>query len=800
MTSWKAFCEWYLGLPASSRGEGTQWEWMSQPFWPPGWPAWLTLVVTIALGLGLVWSYRREAARLSAGARLLLTALRCAALCVGLVLWTQPTLVIARSGLPAVIVLFDTSASMTFRDAAAQPSSVTANASPEAVPSRWEQVASAVTTRDSQFLRELTDSHPVRFYQFSQTATSLPLERTDESADIVAFVEQLRQLSPTGRATRPAESVRQVLSDLRGSPPAAIIVLTDGIASESEADRLSTIADLLRRRGTELYAVPVGSSEPSRDVQLFDVAMDDMAFVGDPVVISGKIRTRGLDAKTAQVRVSVEGQPEQLVQQQVTLKAGDGGTTFEVTFTADQPADWELVIEVPSVTGETDLNNNRERRHISIREERLNVLLIESAPRYEFRYLKQWLERDKSVTVRTLLTDADPEYAQEDRTALPYFPVVKEELWQYDVIILGDVSPAELGSTAAEWIETFVREKGGGLVFIAGPQSNPATLARTPLELLLPFVVSAADASAFEEPNAEEYRARLTLDGQKGVPMFRLAESELASLETWNNLPGFFGLLPITRVKPGTRVLAEHPYRPAEVGKLPVILLQQYGAGKVLYHATDELWRWRFRTGDTHFGRYWGQAVRYLSRGRLLGKDRSAELVVDRQTYLQGEPVLLRVRFLDDRLAPSDDDGVQVVLERRGEGRREITLHRLPHLPMVFETQVTGLAEGFYHAWMSRPSFEVAPPVADFRVESLDREMQRRAVDRLDLQAAVKTAGGAVVELEDLAELPSRIPIGRPIPFEQGRRLPLWSRWEPLLLMMGLLVTEWVLRRRWQLS
>lgn len=800
MAGWKAFCEWYLGLPASSRGEGTQWEWSLRSLWPAGWPAWLAVVVFMAIVTGLIWSYRREGARISPAGRCVLMGLRLLAIVVALVLWTQPTLIIARSGLPSVVVLFDTSASMAFRDDAESSDSTTAELETPPGVRRWDQVLAAVTTDEARFLQDLSRSHPTRLYQFSETATALPTTGPADAPDFTNIVKQLRALPPDGRSTRPAEAVRQILAELRGTPPTAIVIFTDGIASEAETDRLSHVADLLRRRGTELYAVPVGSTEPSRDLQLFDVVMDDIAFVGDPVVISGKVRARGLEAKDVQVRVQVEGAAKPLVQQSVTLKPGEAGTTFEVTFTADEPADWDLVIDIPVVKGETDRKNNQERRHITIREERLNVLLIEAAPRYEFRYLKQWLERDKSVTVRTLLTNADPEFAQEDRTALPYFPVVKDELWQYDVIVLGDVSPTELGPSAAEWIETFVREKGGGLVLIAGPQANPGTFARSPLEVLLPFATDAVDPAAFREPNAEEYRAKLTLDGQKGVPMFRLAETELASLETWNNLPGFFGLLPIRRVKPGVRVLAEHPYRPAESGKLPVILLQQYGAGKVLYHATDELWRWRFRTGDTHFGRYWGQAVRYLSRARLLGKDRSAELLVDRQTYLQGEPVLLRVRFLDDRLIPTEDDGVQVMLERAGEGRQEVTLQRLPHLPMVFEAQVSPLPEGLYHAWMSRPSFEVAPPVADFRVESLDRETQRRAVDRADLQAAVKTAGGGLVELRDLADLPERIPAGRLIPFEQGRTLPLWSRLEPLLLLVGLLVTEWILRRRWKLA
>jgi hypothetical protein len=139
------------------------------------------------------------------------------------------------------------------------------------------------------------------------------------------------------------------------------------------------------------------------------------------------------------------------------------------------------------------------------------------------------------------------------------------------------------------------------------------------------------------------------------------------------------------------------------------------------------------------------------------------------------------------------------VLEQTGAGRREITLSRLPHLPTVFESTLTGLPAGIHHAWLSRPSMNVAPPTADFRIESQQRETRLRAVDRSDIELAVKQAGGAVVELAELASLPERIPAGRLIPMEQGRAIPLWSRWEPLLLLASLLITEWTLRRRWRL-
>src|SRR5206468_2129225 len=124
---------------------------------------------------------------------------------------------------------------------------------------------------------------------------------------------------------------------------------------------------------------------------------------------------------------------------------------------------------------------------------------------------------------------------------------------------------------------------------------------------------------------------------------------------------GFFWMAETPSLKPGAIVFASHPLRTGSHGKLPVIVMQRFGSGKVTYHASDETWRWRFRTGDLYFGRYWVQVIRYLSRSKLLGKDRAAELTMDRKVYKTGETVEIRLRFLDEKLAPIAADGASVV-------------------------------------------------------------------------------------------------------------------------------------------
>jgi hypothetical protein len=228
-------------------------------------------------------------------------------------------------------------------------------------------------------------------------------------------------------------------------------------------------------------------------------------------------------------------------------------------------------------------------------------------------------------------------------------------------------------------------------------------------------------------------------------------------------------------------------------------MMQQVGAGKVLYDATDETWRWRFRTGDLYHGRYWIQAVRYLSRGRLIGKDRTAELTVDQLVYQRGQPATLRVKFIDEKFIPPDSEGVSVIIERKGEGRQTVKLSRLRDLPTAFEGQLTRLSEGTYHGWVSQPAFNEAPPSVDFRVEVPQRELVRRGMDKSDLQLAATTSHGRLYSVDDCDKLPAEIPRGTPVPLETDEPIPLWNRWEFLALITSLLSAEWLLRKRWKL-
>ena len=822
MSNWlQRWWEYSLGLPVADPGQVSRWSWTAR--WP--WPSWLPPTIGGLLLLGLVLLivgvYRRDARTLSLRQRTVLIGLRGIAVALVLLLLAQVSLSVERVGLPLVVVLIDDSASMGLRDAYSNDDDrrfaamlTGANSTSGSVDAERFELARRILSRDDgRWLRELRQRHRLRIERFSAEAVPIGEDLVDDDA-VRRLISELAVLQPNGDVTRPAEAVRQVLNQTRGTPPAAILLLTDGIASSGDADRLSAVVPLARERLVPLFAIGIGSDQQTRDVQLAELTVDDVAFVNDPLVFSVKVKAFGFAGQSASLELRERGSDRSLKRRSIKLPADGQTATVELLFTPTQSGDHEFELLVAPPPGDVDRDNNRLTRSVRVREGKLKILLADGLPRWEFRELKNMLEREPTVELHTLLQEADLEFALQDETAKPLqgrFPLSREALSAYDVLLLGDLDPGVFSPGVLEHVREFVRD-GGGLLVMAGPQHMPLAFRGTPLETLLPVELDTTSVPPSDADLREPFQPRWTEAGRLSTPLFRhLQLDELendgtpstsnSSRDVWHSLPGLFWLCQSPRLRAGATVLLEHPQRRGEksaTGGLPVIALQRFGAGKVLFHATDELWRWRFRDHERVYSRYWIQALRFLSRTQNLGGARGVEFTADRQAYQRGESVKLRVQVLDNRQLPASGSAT-VMLERADEPRRSIQLARAANSTNLFTGELRGLRDGRYHAWLSDPSLPGSPPAVDFVIEAPQRELLRRRLDRADLEAATRATHGRYFALHEADRLPAEIPAGQPVPLSAAMIIPLWTRWELLLLFAGLLTTEWLCRRRWRL-
>jgi hypothetical protein len=203
----------------------------------------------------------------------------------------------------------------------------------------------------------------------------------------------------------------------------------------------------------------------------------------------------------------------------------------------------------------------------------------------------------------------------------------------------------------------------------------------------------------------------------------------------------------------------------------------------VLFHAIDSTWRWRVGASDAFFARYWVQALRFLARGKL-ADGRGAQLTADRREFRLGEPVRLRARFVDSRLAPAGDEAT-IALESPGQARRRVALRRNSSAAGVFDAQLADLAVGRYRAILTSPQLSGSPPSAQFSVTAPAGELARPEMDVDALVAAAESTHGKFYTIADAEGLLVDLPAGRRVPIENLPPIPIWNHWWILAAFLG---------------
>lgn len=781
------FATW-LGSPPLHEGEGAAW--VFRLAWP--WAPWLMLLGCAAIVAWVLYMYARDGATLSRPSRMALVALRLGVFAVLLFMLGEGMIQGQRTGLPYVVVMLDNSASMDtldrYDDAKLRKKLTDRlKAVGFADLTRINLAKSILLSSDAKVLHEIQDRYKLRVYQLAGAATA-------ESGDLTELITAIRALPADGQTSRLGTGVRTVLADLRGTPPAAIVVLTDGITTEGES--LGEAANYARTKGVPLFLVGLGTDQPLRDVKLTDLLVDDVVFVDDVVNFQATITATGYAGRTVEVVLKDKQSGTELAKTDLTLPADGEPAKLRLPYRPTEVGKFDYIIEIRPLENEADTANNIREKSVTVRKEQIRVLLVQSYPNYEFRYLKQMLQRDPTIELSTVLQESDLEYSTQDTTALRVFPVQKDELFKYDVIVFGDVNPALLSVSVMQNLQDFVEQKGGGIAFIAGPRYMPLAYRDTPLATLFPIDINSVRLPE-EGVQLTNGFTPLPTDLGEASPHMQLGDSAEETARIWKKLAPSYWMLEAPHLKPAARVLATHPTLLGPDGrKLPLFIMQYVGAGKVLFQATDETWRWRFRIGDVLFARYWVQAIRFLARSKLLGEDRGAELTVDREEYLRGEPIHLRVRFLDERLAPAADDGVTVVVEAQGRQSRKLKLARSSTSRAVFEGTFTGAGQGKHHVWMAAPTVEGRSPAADFQVFPPLGERERTRLDSADLARAASTSHGKFYRGLEADRLLKDLPEGRQIPVETLPPLVIWNQWWVLSTFMALLIGEWILRKR----
>jgi len=756
--------------------------------WPYSLTVWIGLLI---ISLLITWvTSRHSIGAFKSRRKKILLVLRMviiAFVCIMFLGWSKQE---HATDLPDLVVIVDNSRSMTIEDLISDdlPNNETAI-------DRWTAAKTWLTGSESglSVLDEWQQQYRLRLYLASDELESLTTT-TESLSDV------LNSRQPVGESSQLGKCLVSALRNHRGRPVAGVVIISDGVTTLGPS--LGSVAEHARQRNIPLYVLAAGADSKVKNVAISDALMSDSSFIGDHVSIRYSLRAEHCEGEEITVNVKNRGTDEILASANHTV-----GSEIEfkdqISFIPSNTGDNELLLEVVPLDAESTKDDNYYPLSVSVRDDPIRVLLVDSEPRFEFRALSDLLQRarhpgsnDQPVFEVTHVLQSSDQQGSDDNLYRSVFPSDQEDLYEFDVVILGDADPQWLGNSSMEILETFVTERGGGIVICSGQRFMPHEFADTPLATLVPFDIDSAVRLPMNDDFAELQNISLTELGVSASQL-QLAETQSHTSEIWSKMPGLYWWLEVETIKPGVQSLVHID----EDGSDQSVISQSFiGAGRVLFHFTDETWRWRgHEDGEAVYNRYWIQSIRELCRSQLLGKTRTAELTTDRAESLFGTQVQLRLHYLDGERVPASNK-VLVSLIRDNGIKRTVTLERLLNSPEVFVTAVGQLSVGNWSARVVSPVFSEGAPECRFTIVAPDGEMSKTSLDEQDLATAAEITRGRYYQWQEKRELDRDLPEGRRVPIDSKPPFPLWNHSLVPLVLFLLISCEWILRRRIEMN
>jgi len=618
----------------------------------------------------------------------------------------------------------------------------------------------------------------------------------------IASVERYRfDVDILGGEDEPAEGTRRTdlgrtVVSLSEKPDMAdckaVVLVTDGGDELIRSERHGEVP---------IYILGVGT-DPSTwdDLEIRNTEIPEEVELDTPFKVAADIvvhsASKGFARKAAEVEVQiakrVDGKYQELSAETVDPGKNNGRVEFEIPAEETEGV-YHYRLSVKAVDGEMTALNNVRDFEVDIREKSINVLLYGNMLDWNFAMLKREFADDPTIKLTSVYRKnaevvlIDGARQEGDAVFTSGFPADEEVLNLYTCIVLGSFPAEFIGTAALEALRGYV-EGGGNLVMLGGPKSfDQGGYYKTAIAPLIPWEES-RDARGI---SAGQFPVIVPPEGAgHGL------SSATAAILDGVTAPVFYSVNRVGERRSGALSLMN-----ASVGSqiVPIVALQPYGKGQTLGVATDTLWRWGRMDGDISSAapQFWRDSIRYLA-GEIEGGR------------------FLTVQWDRKRYRPSEEGRAEIgIVGRYAEG--EVHLKgSVEHagtsqdLSIVlkdgndFQTEVFFADRGDYTIKLE--ATRAGEPLDSYerviRVGSNVSEGADLAVDHPFLQNLAARSGGYYQREADAEQLIERLeamlmtsadPHDTPLVTKPALfgLLPVF-----ILLVMGVLLWEWILRRR----
>jgi uncharacterized membrane protein len=735
------------------------------------WPAWILPILILAaagsLAVLIRWRIQSQAAELRTGRAAIIWALQSLLVALILFLLWQPAMTIAElsSQQNIIAVVVDDSRSMNIADSEGRT-----------------REASALAALEGGVLPGLQQRFQTRVYKLGAR---------------LARVDSLKEVAPAESATHIDTGLKQLLDETSDLPIGAILLLSDG-SDNAAGIGGSAIApetlQALRNRRLPVHTIGFGKPEPAHDVEIEDVSVASNAVANARIVATVMLTQHGYTGQKA--TLAVRDGDKILAQREIEFEP-DGRVQAEpMFFPVGVAGARSLTFAVAPLAGEENLANNALTRPILVTDAKRRILYVEGEPRWEYKFIRRAEDGDPTVQVVSMLRTSENKIYRQGLSVpdelAQGFPVRAEDLFGYAGIIIGSVAADYFTPLQQELLREYVERRGGGILFLGGSSSlSDGGWSASTLNELLPTFLPAGSHN-FRRNSAT---VELTAAGVDS-PITRLLDDPEKNTARWKKLTYLADYEDPGAPKPGATELVDMH---AGHRKLPLLITENYGHGRTAILATGGTWRWQMNEalGDPSHDLFWQQLLRWIvgeSPGPV-NATISAHMLED-QGHVQ---LIADVR--DRTFQPSTDAHVTAHIVGPANTDALVELNPSQETPGLYQAEWTAEKSGPYLAEVVAESGSAQPKelgrdVVTFQREDGVAENFHTEQNRNLLEQLSSSTGGRYWRASDLKNLPRDISYS-----EAGISVrttkELWNMPVVFVLLLGLPIAEWLLRRKW---
>lgn len=637
----------------------------------------------------------------------------------------------------------------------------------------------------SDFFSQLEKDFYVEYYVFDNEM---------ETSSLDSIINN----NPKGSSTKIGVALKKLAEENTERELDQAIIISDGADKEESSE---TINELL-----ESVDFPINTINPVTEENIYDVWIDsiktsEVSFLRYPLSIDVSIKSS--TDESLQIPVSLYEGDRLLAIKEATLNEDSmqGSVNFNVI-----PSSLGRKIytaSIPVLSKELIDENNQKSFFTDVIINKIRVLHIGGRPSWDVKFLRKALKRNPNIDLVSFFILRDPTdlaFAPERELSLIPFPVNEifgKELDTFDVVIFQDFhfQPYGIFGFHLRNLSDYISKGGGAFLMIGGSNSfNSGNYGRTSLSDILPVKLDYMPRTLSETISDQRYNPELTEVG-KNHPITRIIPNQEENERHWGNMPELEGLNTVQGLNESAMSLLA-----TEEGQ-PILAVANIDNGKAAAFMSDSSWRWNFGPGSEgnvspHYEKFWNRLFLWFVDDPEL---QDIKITTDKPIYNTGEKAKLEVRALTSE--DIDQNTLPVVVMPDGaEQTIEIKEVSPDTYTEEFQVEEEGIykisfvpgstSEVFQDLNKSETIFMAEPPQSEVRGPTANSEL---------LKTISENTGGKYITT-DTSPVSLKLDTSRKKILTGYETKKLWDNTFVFLLLIGLLSSEWLLRRRWGLK